>query len=60
MTILAPELSRFSDFLAVCFIRWTHHFADARLENLSDKSLKDIGIEPYRRDFDMVKPFWMP
>ena len=60
MTILAPELSRFSDFLAVCFIRWTHHFADARLENLSDQSLKDIGIEPYRLDFDTVKPFWMP
>ena len=59
MTILPLDLSRFSDFLAVCF-RWKQHFADASLENLSDESVKDIGIEPYRRDFDVVKPFWMP
>jgi hypothetical protein len=49
MTILPLDLSRFSDFLAVCFIRWKHHFADARLESLSDQSLKDIGIEPLIR-----------
>lgn len=60
MTIHPLDLSRFSDFLAVCLIRWKHHFADAKLENLSDESLKDIGIEPSRQDFDMVKPFWMP
>lgn len=30
------------------------------LENLSDKGLEDIGLEPSRRDFDAVKPFWMP
>ena len=60
MTILPLDLSRFSDFLAVRFIRWKHHFADARLESLSDESLKDIGIEPCRHDFDTVKPFWMP
>jgi hypothetical protein len=46
MTILPLHLSRFSDLLAVCFVRWKQHFADARLENLSDESLKDIGIEP--------------
>jgi len=60
MTILPLDLSRFSDFWAICLVRWTHRFADARLENLSDQSLKDIGIEPYRLDFDTVKPFWMP
>ena len=60
MTILPLHLSRFSDLLAVCFVRWKQHFANARLENLSDESVKDIGIEPYRRDFDVVKPFWMP
>jgi uncharacterized protein YjiS (DUF1127 family) len=60
MTIPPLDLSRFSDFLAVCSFRQKHHFADARLENLSDESLKDIGIEPSRHDFDMVKPFWMP
>jgi uncharacterized protein YjiS (DUF1127 family) len=46
--------------LAVCLIRWKHQFAEAKLENLSDQSLKDIGIEPCHRDFDTVKPFWMP
>ena len=46
MSILPLDLSRFSDLLAVCFVRWKQHFADARLENLSDESLKDIGIEP--------------
>ena len=60
MTILPLHLSRFSDLLAVCFVRWKQHFANARLENLSDESLKDIGIELYRRDFDVVKPLWMP
>jgi hypothetical protein len=60
MIIPPLDLSRFSDFLAVYLIRWKHHFADARLENLSDQSLKDIGIEPCYRDFDTVKPFWMP
>ena len=60
MSILPLALSRFSDLLAVCFVRWKHHFVDARLENLSDESLKDIGIELYRRDFDVVKPLWMP
>jgi hypothetical protein len=37
MTLLPLDLSRFSDFLAVCSIRWKHHFADARLESLSDQ-----------------------
>jgi hypothetical protein len=60
MTILPLDLARFSDFLTVCVVRWKHHFADARLENLSDESLKDVGIEPCRREFDLVKPFWMP
>jgi hypothetical protein len=60
MTIFPLALSRFSDFIAVCFLRWKHHFPGVTLESLSDRSLKDIGIEPHRRDFDTVKPFWMP
>jgi uncharacterized protein YjiS (DUF1127 family) len=60
MTIFALDLSRFSDLVAVCFGRWKHRLPGARLEHLSDRSLKDIGIEPCRRDFDTVKPFWMP
>jgi hypothetical protein len=60
MTIFLLAFSRFADFVAACLVRWKHHFADARLESLSDQSLKDIGIEPCRHDFDTVKPFWMP
>ena len=60
MTILPLALSRFSELLTLCVVRWTKYFADAKLDNLSDRSLKDIGVEPYRRDFDTVKPFWMP
>jgi uncharacterized protein YjiS (DUF1127 family) len=60
MTIFALRLSRFSDFIAVCFGRWRRQVRGVALENLSDRSLKDIGIEPCRRDFDTVKPFWMP
>jgi hypothetical protein len=60
MTILPLDLSRFSDFIAICFGRWKHHLPGATLENLSDRGLKDIGIEPCRREFDTVKPFWMP
>ena len=47
MTIFALRLSRFSDFIAVCLGRWKRHVRGAALENLSDRSLKDIGIEPY-------------
>ena len=60
MTIFPLALSRFSDLLTVWVVSWKQHFADAKLDNLSDRSLKDIGVEPYRRDFDTVKPFWMP
>jgi len=30
------------------------------LEDESDAELKDIGLEPPKRDFDTVKAFWMP
>jgi len=60
MTIFALGLSRLTDLIAVCFGRWKRQIRGATLDNLSDRGLKDIGIEPYRRDFDTVKPFWMP
>ena len=60
MTIIPLAFSRFSALLTICVGRWTQHVDDAKLEDLSDRGLKDIGIEPYRRDFDTVKPFWMP
>ena len=60
MMVFALDFSRFSDFVAGCFVRWRHHFTYVKLDGLSDRSLKDIGLEPCRRDFDAVKPFWMP
>ncbi len=60
MTIFSLDLSRFADFVTVCFVRWKHQATGARLENLSDRTLQDIGLERCRRDFDTVKPFWMP
>ena len=60
MTIFALSLSRFSNFIADCLGRWRRHARDVPLDNLSDRGLKDIGIEPCHRDFDTVKPFWMP
>jgi uncharacterized protein YjiS (DUF1127 family) len=60
MTIFSLDLSRVTDFVTVCFVRWKHQVTGARLENLSDRTLQDIGLEPCRRNFDTVKPFWMP
>jgi len=41
----------------LCFRRF---HVRAEFENLSDRSLDDIGLKPPRRDLDTVKPFWMP
>ena len=60
MTIFPLALSRFADFIAACFGRRKHSFPGVKLETLSDQGLKDIGIEPWQRDLDAVKPFWMP
>jgi hypothetical protein len=61
MTIFPLDLSRFLDFIKVCFTRGDrNHVAGGKLEGLSDRGLEDIGVEPYRHDFDIVKPFWMP
>jgi uncharacterized protein YjiS (DUF1127 family) len=60
MTIFLLGISRFSKLIALSFLRLRRHYSDAKLESLSDRSLQDIGLEPCRRDFDAVKPFWMP
>lgn len=57
MTIFPLDLTRFPELFEVYFLRWSMR---VELENLSDKNLKDIGLEPPKRDFDIVKPFWMP
>jgi uncharacterized protein YjiS (DUF1127 family) len=60
MTIFPLAISRFSELIAHCLRRWKRRHTDIKLEGLSDRSLQDIGLEPCRRDFDAVKPFWMP
>jgi uncharacterized protein YjiS (DUF1127 family) len=60
MTIFPLEITRFPESTTVCLLREKKRYYDsAELENLSDRSLEDIGLEPPRRDFDAVKPFWM-
>jgi uncharacterized protein YjiS (DUF1127 family) len=59
MTVFPFGIARSLDWFEVQFLRWrrpTH----LELEDESDEELKDIGIEPQKRDFDAVKPFWMP
>ena len=60
MTIFLLGISRFSKLITLSFLRLRRHYADGKLESLSDRNLQDIGLEPCRRDFDAVKPFWMP
>jgi uncharacterized protein YjiS (DUF1127 family) len=60
MTIFPPDLSRFLNFIKVCFTRRSRRLARTTVEGLSDRGLQDIGLEPYQHDFDTVKPFWMP
>ena len=60
MTIFPLDFSRFVHFIKLCFARGSYRLAGGKLEGLSDRGLEDIGIEPCRHDFDIVKPFWMP
>jgi uncharacterized protein YjiS (DUF1127 family) len=60
MTIFPLEITQFPEWTAVDLLREKRYYDSAELENLSGRSLEDIGLEPPRRDFDAVKPFWMP
>ena len=60
MTIFLLGITRFSKLITLCFPSLRRRYAGAKLESLSDRNLQDIGLEPSRRDFDAVKPFWMP
>jgi uncharacterized protein YjiS (DUF1127 family) len=39
-------------------LRWRP--AHVELEDETEEGLKDIGLEPLKRNFSAVKPFWMP
>lgn len=61
MTTFPRELMRLPELIAGNFMRWTSRSPGGDLHDLSDKTLEDIGLaEPLRRDFDAVKPFWLP
>jgi len=61
MSIFPLDFTRYPELVAVNFLRWRRRMACAELENLSDKSLEDIGLaKQSRRDLDTVNPFWMP
>jgi uncharacterized protein YjiS (DUF1127 family) len=59
MTVFPLGIKRPLKWFEVHFLHWRrpNHL---QLEDDSDEELKDIGIEPPERDFDAVKPFWMP
>ena len=60
MTVFPFDITRSLEWIEVHFLLWRRP-AHPELEDESDEELKDIGIEPPRRDdFDAVKPFWMP
>ncbi len=60
MTIFPLEITRFPEWATVDLLREKRYYDSAELENLSDRSLEDIGLEPARRNFAAVMPFWMP
>ena len=60
MNIFFHDFARFPELISVKLLRWAPRRASAELENLSDRTLEDIGLEPpRRRNLDAVKPFWM-
>jgi len=61
MTIFPLDIvARVPEIFAGYFLRWRRNSISAELNDLSDKSLEDIGFKRTRQDFDAVKPFWMP
>ena len=47
---------RFQEWFEVHLIR--RRPAHLELENDTDEQLNDIGLEPFKRNFTAVKPFW--
>jgi len=58
MSIFPLVIIRKLEWFEVHFLRRRPDHVE--LEDESEEELKDIGIERRRRDFDAVKPFWMP
>jgi hypothetical protein len=60
MTIFAYAITGFPEWVTVYLLRGKRHYDSAELENLSDRSLEDIGLEVIKRNFGTLKPFWIP
>jgi uncharacterized protein YjiS (DUF1127 family) len=60
MTIFQLDITRLPDLITVFVLRLKRRYSRIALENLSDETLEDVGLQPTRRDFDAIKPFWMP
>jgi hypothetical protein len=60
MTIFSHAITWFPEWVTAYLLRGKHHYDSAELENLSDRSLEDIGLEVHKRDFGTLKPFWIP
>ena len=60
MTIFPHNILRFPELLTLHFLDWKRRYAYSELEDMSDRSLEDIGIRRATRDLDSVKPFWLP
>ena len=60
MRILSLDIKRVPNLIAIYLLRRRRQYIWTELENLSDETLEDIGLEPPRPDLDSVKPFWMP
>ena len=55
---LLGTFMRLQEWFEVHFLRWRP--AHVELEDETDEGLKDIGLEPLKRNFSAVKPFWLP
>ena len=58
MTIFPLDMTRFPELFSLLY--WERHYESAELENVSDRSLEDIGLEVHKRGFGTLKPFWIP
>jgi hypothetical protein len=60
MTSYPHAITWFPEWVTTYLLRGKRHYDSAELKNLSDGSLKDIGLEVRKRDFGTLKPFWIP
>jgi hypothetical protein len=60
MTIFSHATTWFPEWATAYLPPGKRHYDSAELDNLSDRSLEDIGLEVVKRAFGTVKPFWIP